>query len=110
MRALAPRRTSTYSYAGMAYANQHAVTQVIVSHEWTNNLAQWFDYAPYGSVIAYTNNGPTVATRQYVNRFADQSNLDYANARYYGPARSQFISQDPVFRSNKQNLMNRQSL
>jgi len=94
----------------MAYANQHAVTQVIVSHEWTNNLAQWFDYAPYGSVIAYTNNGPTVATRQYVNRFADQSNLDYLNARYYDPARGQFISQDPVFRSNKQNLMKPQSL
>jgi len=74
------------------------------------NLAQWFDYAPYGAVIASTNTGTTRAARQYVNRFADQSNLDYLNARYYDPARGQFISQDPAFWSNKQNLMNPQSL
>jgi RHS repeat-associated protein len=73
------------------------------------NLAQWFDYAPYGSVIATTNTGQT-AGRQYINRFADQSNLDYLNARYYNPAQGQFITQDPVFWSSKQNLSDPQSL
>src|SRR5262249_41439352 len=31
------------------------------------------------------------------DQFADQSNLDYLNARYYSSDRGQFISQDPVF-------------
>ena len=74
------------------------------------NVAQWFDYAPYGSVIASTNTGQTGAARQYINRFADQSNLDYLNARYYNPAQGQFITQDPVFWGSKQNLANPQSL
>ena len=43
-------------------------------------------------------------------RFADQSPLDYLNARYYDHARGQFISQDPVFWSVRQNLTDPQSL
>jgi RHS repeat-associated protein len=61
-------------------------------------------------VIATTNTGQTVAGKQYVNRFADQSNLDYLTARYYNPSQGQFITQDPVFWSSKQNLANPQSL
>lgn len=78
----------------------------LLSANESGTVVQWFDYAPYGSVIA---TGQTVAGRQYVNRFSDQSNLDYLNARYYDPARGQFISQDPVFWS-KQNIANPQSL
>jgi RHS repeat-associated protein len=81
-----------------------------VTPDFSMNVAQWFDYAPYGSVIATTNTGQTTAGRQYINRFADQSNLDYMNARYYNPSQGQFITQDPVFWSSKQNLANPQSL
>ena len=35
------------------------------------NVAQWFDYAPYGSVIATTNTGTTKAARQYIGQFTD---------------------------------------
>ena len=49
------------------------------------NVAQWFDYAPFGSVIASTNTGSTNAARQYIGQFADESNLLYLNARYMDP-------------------------
>jgi RHS repeat-associated protein len=61
------------------------------------NISQWFDYAPYGSVIATTNTGQTAAARGYIGQFADQSNLLYLNARYYNGAQGQFTSQDPTF-------------
>jgi hypothetical protein len=49
-------------------------------------LAQWFDYAPYGSVLASENTGTTTAARQYIGQFSDASGLSYLNARYYiGP-------------------------
>src|SRR5262249_41816155 len=35
--------------------------------------------------------------RKYIEQFSDQSNLDYLQARYYDPARGQFLSEDPVF-------------
>src|SRR5262249_1888225 len=44
----------------------------------------------------------------YVNRFADPT-LDYLNARYYDSARGQFLTEDPVFWSSKQNLADPQS-
>jgi RHS repeat-associated protein len=81
-----------------------------VTSDATMNVAQWFDYAPYGSVIATTDTGQTNAGRQYINRFTDQSSLDYLNARYYNAAQGQFITEDPVFWSSKQNLANPQSL
>ena len=34
------------------------------------NVAQWFDYAPYGSVIASSNTGQTVAARGYIGQFS----------------------------------------
>ena len=46
------------------------------------NVAQWFDYAPYGSVIASTNTGQAAAARGYIGQFSDQSGLSYLNARY----------------------------
>jgi RHS repeat-associated protein len=91
------------------YNHTDNVGSTNVTSDATMNVAQWFDYAPYGSVIATTNTGQTSAGRQYINRFADPSNLDYLNARYYDPARGQFISQDPVF-WGKQNIGNPQSL
>ena len=61
------------------------------------NVAQWFDYAPYGSVIASTNTGTAAASRQYIGQFTDQSGLSYLNARYYNSGQGHFITQDPTF-------------
>ena len=72
------------------------------------NVTQWFDYAPYGSVIATTNTGQSAAARGYIGQFSDQSGLSYLNARYYNPAQGQFITQDPVFWGT-QNLPNAKS-
>ena len=61
------------------------------------NLAQWFDYAPYGSLLASENTGTTTAARQYIGQFSDASGLSYLNSRYYNPVQGQFLSQDPEF-------------
>jgi RHS repeat-associated protein len=75
-------------------------------------VAQSFDYGPYGSVLATTNTGQTVAARGYIGQFSDSDGLSYLNARYYNSAQAQFTTQDPVFWGNpkNQNLQNPQSL
>jgi RHS repeat-associated protein len=37
--------------------------------------------------------------RKYVDRFADDSGLNYLQARYQDPQRGQFVSEDPVFQA-----------
>jgi RHS repeat-associated protein len=76
-----------------------------------DNVAQTLDYYPYGGTRVSTNSGTNEA-RKYINRFADQSGLDYLNARYYDSSRGQFTSQDPVFLGSPkdQDLTNPQSL
>jgi RHS repeat-associated protein len=56
---------------------------------------KWFDYAPYGSLLASSNTGTTTVARQYIGQFSDASGLNYLNARYYNGAQGQFLSQDP---------------
>jgi RHS repeat-associated protein len=75
-------------------------------------VAQWFDYAPYGSVIASTNTWTTKAGRQYIGQFTDDSGLSYLNARYFNSDQGQFTSQDPIFLGSptQQNLQDPQSL
>ena len=73
------------------------------------NLVQTLDYYPFGasriSVSTSTNEA-----RKYIGQFSDQnSGLDYLQARYYDSARGQFVNEDPVFWSNKQNLADPQS-
>ena len=68
-----------------------------VTSDASGNLAQWLDYAPYGSVIASQNTGTTTAARQYIGQYSDPSGLDYLNARYYNPAQGQFLAEDPAF-------------
>jgi RHS repeat-associated protein len=53
------------------------------------------DYYPYGSMRV--NSGSASLARGYIGQFADQSNLSYLEARYYDPARGQFLSQDPTY-------------
>src|SRR3989344_5764439 len=76
----------------------------------SGTVVQTIDYYPYGGVRINSSTDGTNSGRKYVNRFADQSTLDYLNARYYDPARGQFISQDPMFWSVRQNLLDPQSL
>jgi RHS repeat-associated protein len=83
-----------------------------VTSDSSGNLAQSFDYAPYGSVLASTITGSTTAARQFIGQFSDASGLSYLNARYYNPSQGQFLSEDPVFLSNpsQQKLQDPQSL
>jgi len=75
----------------------------------SGTVVQTLDYYPYGPTRISTNVGGADSARKYINRFADPT-LDYLNARYYDPTRGQFITEDPVFWSQKQNLANPQSL
>lgn len=83
-----------------------------ITSDTNQNRAQWFDYAPYGSVIASSNTGTTTDARQYIGQFSDASGLSYLNARYYNPTQGQFVTQDPVYLGNpsQQNLRDPQSL
>jgi RHS repeat-associated protein len=83
-----------------------------VTSDSSMNVAQWFDYAPYGSVIATTNTGATKAGRQYIGQYTDDSGLSYLNARYFNSGQGQFTTEDPVFWGNPktQNLTDPHSL
>jgi RHS repeat-associated protein len=75
-------------------------------------VVQTLDYYPYGGTRINSNTGGTDSARKYIGQFADQSNLDYLNARYYDSARGQFTTEDPIFLGNPkdQNLENPQTL
>jgi RHS repeat-associated protein len=88
----------------------HLGSTNVVTDE-SGNVSQTLDYYPYGGTrLTSTSGNYSGAGRQYVNRFTDQSSLDYLNARYYDPSRGQFLTEDPTFWSTKQNLSNPQSL
>ena len=75
----------------------------------SNTVLQTIDYYPYGA--RRINVGTDVSQREYIGQIYDEiAQLAYFNARYYNPTQGQFISQDPTFWSNKQNLQNPQSL
>jgi RHS repeat-associated protein len=78
----------------------------------SGTVVQTLDYYPYGATRISTNTGGADSARKYIGQFADQSNLDYLNARYYDGARGQFTSEDPVFWGDpkQQNLIDPQSL
>jgi RHS repeat-associated protein len=57
---------------------------------------QTLDYYPYGATRVSVGTS-TDEARKFIGQFADQSTLDYLNARYYSSDRGQFISQDPTF-------------
>jgi RHS repeat-associated protein len=85
--------------------NQNSTNVVTDS---TSDISQVLDYLPYGS--ARINSGSDVSQRKYIGQFADPTNIDYLNARYYQAGQGQFISEDPVFWSQKMNLQDPQSL
>src|SRR5262249_50684549 len=75
-----------------------------------DNLVQTLDTYPYGTSRINVSTSTNIK-RKYIGQFSDdQTGLDYLNARYYDAGRGQFVSQDPVFLSSRQNLFNPQSL
>jgi RHS repeat-associated protein len=89
----------------------HLGSTNVVTDE-NDNVVQTLDYYPYGATRINSNTGGTDSARKYIGQFADQSNLDYLNARYYDSARGQFTSEDPIFLGNPkdQDLANPQTL
>jgi len=88
----------------------HLGSTNIVSNANNTSVAQALDYYPFGGIRINSKFASADSDRKYVNRFADQSNLDYLNARYYDPNRGQFVTQDPTFWSSRQKLNDPQSL
>src|SRR6266851_7453593 len=66
----------------------HLGSTNVVTDE-NDTVVQTLDYYPYGGTRISTNSGTNEA-RKYINRFADQSGLDYLNARYYDSSRGEF--------------------
>jgi hypothetical protein len=64
------------------YVHPDNLGSTAVTSDVNGDLAQWFDYAPYGSLLASSNTGTTTVTRQYTGQFSDASGLSYLNARY----------------------------
>jgi RHS repeat-associated protein len=86
----------------------HLGSTNVVTDE-NGNVVQTLDYYPYGATRVSVGTS-TNEKRQFIGQFADDSTLSYLQARYYDPSRGQFISQDPVFWSQEQNLRDPQSL
>jgi RHS repeat-associated protein len=75
----------------------------------SGTAVETLDYYPYGAERIHT--GSADADRTFIGQFGDDATaLSYLNARYYDAARGQFVSQDPMFWSNRQKLSNPQSL
>jgi RHS repeat-associated protein len=63
----------------------------------SETVVETLDYYPYGEVRINTSTAGADSARKYIGQFADDSGLNYFNARYYSSDRGQFISQDPTF-------------
>jgi RHS repeat-associated protein len=62
----------------------------------SGTVVEALDYYPYGSERIHS--GSADADRTFIGQFGDDATeLSYLNARYYDPARGQFLSQDPTF-------------
>src|SRR6266700_3889404 len=71
----------------------------------SGTVVQTLDYFPYGATRVSSNIGAADSSRKFIGQFADQSNLDYLNARYYDPARGQFLSEDSTFWALPSNIL-----
>lgn len=87
----------------------HLQSTNIVTNQ-NKDIIQSLDYLPYGAPRINAKITSIDSARKYIGQFADGTGLDYLNARYYDAGRGQFLSQDPVFWSIRQNLANPQTL
>jgi RHS repeat-associated protein len=103
--------TLTYSVtdSGGLTTKQARTVAVVPSGNLQPTEAEVTDYFPYGSQRFDT--GTYSSQRKFIGQYYDpSSDLSFLNARYYDGTRGQFLSQDPVFWWNSQNLTNPQSL
>jgi RHS repeat-associated protein len=63
----------------------------------SGTVVQTLDYYPYGATRISASVGGADSTRKYIDQFADNSGLDYFNARYYSSDRGQFTTEEPIF-------------
>src|SRR5215472_12816200 len=63
----------------------------------SGTVVQTLDYYPYGATRVSTSVGGADSARKYIGQFADASNLDYLNARYYDSSRGQFLTEESIF-------------
>ena len=75
----------------------------------SGTVVQTLDYYPFGATRISQSTGGANSARKYITQFRDNSSLDYFQKRYYDNSRGQFISQDPMFWSQRQNLSDPQS-
>ena len=69
--------------------NSRFRTNVVTNASGT--VVETLDHYPYGVTPISANTGGADSARKYIGQFADPSNLDYLNARYYDLAQGQFI-------------------
>lgn len=71
------------------------------------NMVQLLDYYPYGEQRINQKQGDFDEQRKFTgHEFDDETNLTYANARYYNQDIGRFLSRDPVSRDNPSQLLN----
>jgi len=59
-------------------------------------MIELLDYHGYGN--SRLNSGSATAKKTFIGQYSDsETSLSYLNARYYDPARGQFMSEDSVF-------------
>ena len=104
----ATKNGATSSAPIIRYVHPDHLGSTNVVTDASGTVTQLLEYFPYGATRTSYNTNQTNEQRQYIGQFADQTNLDYLNARYYDAARGQFVSEDPVF-WGKQNLADPQS-
>ncbi|MBI2416008.1 MAG: DUF2380 domain-containing protein [Candidatus Kerfeldbacteria bacterium] len=79
----------------------HLGSTSVVTDE-AGSMVELLDYHPYGteriSWSSASESGEAEASKTYIGEYSDdETNLSYLNARYYDPARGQFLSQDSVY-------------
>ena len=99
-------RSTTTRYIHPDHLNS---TNVVTNASGT--VVQVLDYYPYGGQRIASSTGGVDSKKKYIGVDYDaSSDLNYMAARYQSPTRGQFLSQDPIFLGQRQNLLNPQSL
>lgn len=103
--------TSTGATSTLHYVHNDWLSGLNVTTNASGTVEEVTDYYPYGAVHMDTKPANFNETRKYIGQVYDgATGLNYLNARYQDGARGQFISEDPTFWSQNQNLSDPQSL
>ena len=87
--------TSTTSSTLSTIAVDHLGSTAVLTDS-AGAMTELLDYHGYGNTRLTS--GSATAKKTFIGQYADdETSLSYLNARYYDPARGQFMSQDSVF-------------